>query len=319
MNKMSMGIEIIGLGKQLPAECVTNQQIAEQTDTSDEWIRTRSGIQTRYFCGDREMQTDLAAGAAAKALADAGIGPEEVGMCIVATATPEYITPATAAIVQKRLGLPEDIPAFDLNAACTGFIYGLQMTYAMLSAGTLRHPYVLLVGAERLSGLIDPAERSTYVLFGDGAAAAVIRQSEAKRFFCRLGVRGDGEVLYSPTKEKAEPYLHMNGRAVFRFATETITAGIALLEHETGINAEDISYIVCHQANRRIIEHVQRRLKLPQEKFFMNLQHYGNTSAASIPLALADMKDAGLLKTGTRLFLLGFGGGLTTGAAYMEF
>ena len=315
---MSIGIEIIGLGKQLPAACVTNQQIAEKTDTSDEWIRTRSGIRTRYFCEGVETQTDLAAGAAANALADAGVRAEEIGMCIVATATPEYVTPATAAVVQSRLGLPEDIPAFDLNAACTGFIYGLQLSAAMLSSGTLRHPYVLLIGAERLSGVIDPAERSTYVLFGDGASAAVIRASDTKRFFCRLGVRGDAEVLYGPTKEKQEPYLHMNGRAVFRFATETILSGISMLEQESGVTAADVDYIVCHQANQRIIEHVQKRLKLPHEKFFMNLQKYGNTSAASIPLALADMKEAGLLRKGVRLFLLGFGGGLTTGAAYME-
>lgn len=316
---MNRGIEIVGLGKMLPAACVTNQQIAEQTDTSDEWIRSRSGICTRYFCKEGESQTDLAAGAAANALADAGVRAEEVGMCIVATATPEYVTPATAAVVQKRLGLPEDIPAFDLNAACTGFIYGLQLAAAMLHAGTLQHPYVLLIGAERLSGVIDPVERSTYVLFGDGAAAAVIRVSDTGRFLCRLGVRGDAEVLYGPTKEKAEPYLHMNGRAVFRFATETILSGIALLEAESGIAAGDVDYIVCHQANQRIIEHVQKKLKLPHEKFFMNLQKYGNTSAASIPLALADMKEAGLLKKGVRLFLLGFGGGLTKGAAYMEF
>ena len=135
---MIQGIEIVGLGRQLPALRVTNQEIAEMTDTSDEWIRTRSGIQSRYFCRDGETQADLAAGAAEKALADAGIKPDEVGMCIVATATPEYVTPSTAALVQKNLGLPEDIPAFDLNAACTGFIYGLQLACSMLYAGALR-------------------------------------------------------------------------------------------------------------------------------------------------------------------------------------
>ena len=316
---MIQGIEIVGLGRQLPALRVTNQEIAEMTDTSDEWIRTRSGIQSRYFCRDGETQADLAIGAAEKALADAGISPDEVGMCIVATATPEYVTPSTAALVQKNLGLPEDIPAFDLNAACTGFIYGLQLACSMLYAGALRHPYVLLIGAERLSGVIDPAERSTYVLFGDGAGAAVIRASESRRFFCRLGVRGDDAVLYGPTHEKPDPYLHMNGRAVFRFATEAISSGIALLEEESGVKAAEVEYIVCHQANQRIIEHVQKRLKLPREKFFINLHEYGNTSAASIPLALAEMKESELLVPGTRLFLLGFGGGLTKGAAYVEF
>ena len=312
------GIKILGLGKQLPSACVTNDQIAEKTDTSDEWIRTRSGIRTRYFCTGSETQIDLAAGAARKAVRDAGIDPSEIGMCIVATATPEYVTPSAAAMVQKRIGLAEDIPAFDLNAACTGFLYGLQCAYSMLYTNVLPRPYVLLIGAERLSGIIDPAERSTYVLFGDGAAAAVITASETKPFYCRLGVRGDDQILYSPAKEKEEAWLHMDGRAVFRFAVSCITEGIGLLEQESGVTADAVDYIVCHQANQRIIEHVQKRLKLPTEKFFMNLQRYGNTSAASIPLALTDMKEQGLLTDGKKLFLLGFGGGLTKGAAYLE-
>ena len=173
-DKFMQGLQLLGMGKQLPSTCVSNDMIAEHTDTSDEWIRTRSGIRTRYHCGKGETQTALAAGAGRRALADAGVKPEEIGLCIVATATPEYVTPASAALVQHELGLPEEIPAFDLNAACSGFIYGLQVAYSMLCAGVLAHPYVLLIGAERLSGVIAPEERSTYVLFGDGAGAAVL-------------------------------------------------------------------------------------------------------------------------------------------------
>ncbi|MBR2188411.1 MAG: beta-ketoacyl-ACP synthase 3 [Eubacterium sp.] len=316
------GLQIAGLGRQLPARLVTNDEIAGMTDTDDAWIRSRSGIETRYFCGEESL-ADLACSAAERAMKDAGVPPEEIGICIVATATGDFVTPSTAAILQRRLGFREDIPAFDLNAACTGFIYGLQVMDSMLRScreadcrSTDR--YGLLVGGERLSGIIDPAERSTFVLFGDGAGAAVVKLSEGHRFFSRLGVRGDTEMLFAPKADQPEPWLHMNGKGVFRFAAESIARGIELLEQDSKVAAEDVDYIVCHQANRRIIEHVRKQRNLPEEKFYMNLQRYGNTSAASIPLALADMKEEGLLTPGTRLFMIGFGAGLTRGAAYLE-
>lgn len=311
------GLRIAGLGKQLPENCVTNEMIAERTDTSDEWIRSRSGIETRYFCGE-ETHRSLSVGAAARAIADAGIDPKEIGLCIVATATPDMVTPSASAMLQKDLGLPEDIPAFDLNAACSGFIYGLQVAHSMMCAGAVQRPYALLVGAERLSGIIDPSYRSTYVLFGDGAGAAVLQRSEAHRFFCSLSVQGDDRALYAPMHGEPEAYLHMDGKEVFRFAVNSISDGIRYLEEVSGVPAQEADYIVCHQANKRIIEHVRRLRKLAPEQFYMNLQRYGNTSAASIPLALADMKEEGLLTEGKRIFLLGFGSGLTRGSAYME-
>lgn len=312
------GLRIAGIGKQLPELCVTNEMIAEQTDTSDEWIRTRTGIRTRYFC-TQETQLELCVGAAKKAMEDAGVGPEEIGLCMVATLTADFVTPSAAALLQRELGLSSDIGAFDLNAACAGFVYGMQIAHSILNVAGTDRPYALLVGAERMSRIIDPKERGTYVLFGDGAAAAVLDLSKQHRFFSALGVQGDKDALYAPHGGNAEPWLHMDGKAVFRFAVASIEAGIKTLEVMSGIPASEVDYIVCHQANLRIIEHVQKKTGLRSAQFYMNLQRYGNTSAASIPLALSDMKDEGLLTEGTRVFLISFGSGLTKGSAYLEF
>lgn len=312
------GIQIIGMGKAVPARRIENEAFTENLDTSDAWIRSRTGIKSRYFCVD-EMQMDLCVKAAEQALENAGIGPEEIGLCIVATITPDYHTPSSACMVQKLLGLPKDIPAFDLNAACSGFVYGLEVVSCMLGAGTLSRPYALLIGAEKLSRIMNFQDRSTCVLFGDGAAAAVIRPSAQHTFFCRLGSQGDEEALNAPGIGYPEPYIHMDGRKVFQFAVRTMESGIRLLEKETGTKAEEVDWLICHQANERIIRHVQKRLNLRPEQFFMNLDRYGNTSGASIPLAMAEMMEQGKLAAGTKAYCLGFGGGLTWGAAYLEF
>lgn len=312
------GIQIIGMGKALPARRVENEAFTEMVDTSDEWIRSRTGIRSRYFC-EEEKQMDLCSEAAHKALKAAGIRPDQVGLCIVATITPDYHTPSSACMVQKMLGLPEDIPAFDINAACSGFVYGLQVVSCMLGSKALPRPYALLIGAEKLSRIMNFNDRSTCVLFGDGAAAAVICPSEEHRFFCRLGSQGNAEALNAPGIGYPEPYIHMDGRKVFEFAVRAMDDGIRMLEEETGTRAEEIDVFICHQANARIIRHVQRKRKLPEERFYINLDRYGNTSGASVPLAMAELMEQGKLKKGTKAYCLGFGGGLTWGAAYMEF
>lgn len=311
------GIQLLGMGKSLPARQVKNEDLTAYVDTSDEWIRTRTGIVTRYF-SEQETHADLCVEAAKQALTNAGVKPEQIGLCIVATISADYATPSAACLVQTRLGLPGDIPAFDLNAACSGFIYALSVASSMMGNGSTSRPYALIIGAEQLTRMLNMQDRTTCILFGDGAAAAVIKASDSARFICRLGSQGDVSALNTPGLMREEQYIHMDGKAIFRFATRILSEGIELLEKESGVAAEDIDYIVCHQANRRIIEYVQRKEKLPKEKFYINLDHYGNTSGASIPLALADLMEQKKLPSGTRLFLVGFGSGLTWGAAYIE-
>lgn len=312
------GIHIIGMGKALPARKVTNEELAQVTDTDDAWIRSRTGIRTRYFCQE-ETQTELCIRAAREALQRSGVRPDQIGLCVVATITADHHTPSAACLVQAALGLPGDIPAFDINAACSGFVYGLYVVSSLMGTADHSRPYALLIGAEKLSRIMNFQDRSTCVLFGDGAAAAIIQKSETHRFVCRLGAQGDQKALYAPGVNEPEPYIHMDGRAVFQFAVSALEKGIRLLEAETGMRAAEADEIVCHQANVRILAHVQKKLSLPAEKFFVNLDRYGNTSGASIPLALADLTESGRLAPGKKAFCIGFGGGLTWGAAYLEF
>lgn len=346
------GIEIIGLGKAVPETRLTNEDLRQYMDTSDEWIRSRTGIVSRHLCTGEESLTDLATEASRKAMEDAGIAPEEVGLVICATCTTDYMVPSVACAVQENIGIPGGVPAFDINAACSGFVYGLQLIYSLMNAEAAcrsARKYALMIGGEQLSKMLDFSERSVSVLFGDGAAAAIVRGSSQKRFFCHTAAEGDRSALYAHTVGRnqipvmeyrgkrivsenplqitesyaagimKDGYLRMDGRKVFRFAVRVLAAEIDEMEKQSGVPAEEIDYIVCHQANSRIIDYVRKQKNLPEEKFFMNLQEYGNTSGASIPLALADMKDRGMLKPGTRIFCIGFGAGLTWGGCYLEF
>ena len=312
------GIRILGMGKCLPARCVTNEDLTEYVDTSDAWIRERTGIRTRYY-STTETHLDLAATAAQRALERTGIRPDQIGLCIVATISADYATPSAACLVQERLGLPGDIPAFDLNAACTGFLYALNTASALLATPSVHRPYALVIGAEQLTRMLNMEDRSTCILFGDGAAAAVVEADDSARFVCRLGSQGDVHALNTPGLMRREPYIHMDGRAVFRFATMAMERSIRLIETESGVCAKDMDYIICHQANERILAHVQKRMGLTRQQVYRNLDRYGNTSGASIPLALADLDEEGLLHAGSRLILSGFGSGLTWAGAYMEF
>lgn len=303
------GIRIVNTGYYVPKKRVDNNEFSKMLETSDEWITTRTGIKTRHFVDD-ETTTTLAYQAALKAME--GIDKQEVGIIIVASMTNDYFTPSTACLLQKELQLDEDVIAFDLSAACSGFEYGLSVARSLLYMNKKR--YALVVGAECLSSILDFHDRTTCVLFGDGAGAAVIEKAN-QLYLDLTGARGNQDALYV---RRDEQILHMLGRDVFRFATSVILSSVEQLLKEAQLNVDNIDYFVLHQANGRIISHVYKKLKCQPSKFYMNLNEYGNTSAASIPLALAEMNEKKMLKRGMKIILVGFGGGLTYGANLLE-
>lgn len=309
------GLHIVAAGRCVPKKVVTNDDLSKIVDTSDEWISTRTGIKRRHFVEDERVQ-DLATDAARDAIERAGISVDDVGVCIVATVKPDYITPAMACMVQMNLGFPTDIPCFDISAGCSGFMYGVQIARGILMQSKKR--YGVVIGVEVLSKFIDMTDRSTCVLFGDGAGAAVIELSDEHRYFGDLGTKGDRDVLFCPNESHEDRFVSMTGSEVFKFAVSTVPKSIDYLLKQADLTADDIDYFVCHQANKRIIESVAKKCNQPLEKFFINLDEYGNTSSASIPIALSEMSDKGLLKPGTKLICVGFGAGLTWGGAYLE-
>ena len=308
------GLKIVSTGRALPAKVVTNDDMSKLVETSDEWIATRTGIRTRHFCAG-ETQADLAEQAARRALERGKVDVGDLCACIVATVTPDCSAPTSACLLQQRLDLPEDIPCFDMNVGCTGFIYALQVARGfLLQSG---RPYALVIGAEALSHITDFTDRGTCVLFGDGAGAAVVTLADSP-YACTLGARGDAEAIFIEGPGPERPYIHMDGQKVFRFAVEAVPHCIHVLLEETGLGLEDIDWFVPHQANKRIIDHVAKKLKVPNEKFYQNMMRYGNTSAASIPIALDEMAEQGLLEKGQKVLCVGFGAGLTWGGALLE-
>ena len=310
------GLRIVSTGRALPEHVVTNEDMSRQVDTSDEWIVSRSGIRERRFCTGEENSAALAAAAAAQALERSGIDPGQLAACIVATVSPRFATPSNGCVVQHMLGLPEGLPCFDISVGCTGFVYGLQIARGLLLQDSC-HPYALVIGAEALSRIMDFTDRSTCVLFGDGAGAAVISLADGP-YACTLGARGDPDTLWALGPGDTPSHIHMDGKAVFRFAVEAVPRVVRDLLEQTGLTAEDVDWIVPHQANRRIVESAARRLELPMDKFFLNLDRYGNTSAASIPMALDEMTERGLLVRGQKIICAGFGAGLTWGGVLLE-
>ena len=301
------GLKLLGTGYALPTRVLDNDAMTAYVETSDEWITTRTGIRQRHFCGEGESTTTLAIEAARKALDDSGLDKSEIGCVIVATSSGEYVMPSTACLVHKALALREDIPVFDLGAACAGFLYAVDAARAMLLAHGGRA--ALVIGAEQMSQLLDMADRNTCVLFGDAAGAAVFALDEDAEYAYVCGTRGDMAIqVGGPRRTLA---MTMEGQNVFRFAVSTIPATVEELLEKTGKTLDEVDWVVCHQANQRIIDASVRRLGVPAEKFYKNLDRYANTSAASIPLALAEMKESGKLKSGQRVILVGFGGGLT--------
>ncbi len=309
-------IQIIATGKALPRKLVTNDDMSKIVDTSDEWISTRTGIKQRYFC-DGEKNWELACQAAKAAMEKGGIEKEQIGAIIVGTATNDYIMPSVACVLQQELGLPADIPAFDINAACSGFIYALRVAGSLLQDEA--RPYALVLGSEQLSTRADMTDRSTCVLFGDGAGAAVIKRNPEKKFYGVWGTEGNKEALGCHGHLTGNPYIYMEGQTVFRFATQYMSNAVKMVLEKAELTVEDIDYVLCHQANERIIDYVRKQFKAPEEKFFKIIHKYGNTSAASIPLGLAEMDEQGLLTPGKKVIIVGFGAGFTWGSMLLEF
>jgi 3-oxoacyl-[acyl-carrier-protein] synthase III len=319
------GVRIAGVGHYVPAGVLTNADLERMLDTSDEWITTRTGMKERHIATADEPTSEISVAAARRAIASAGIEPRDLDCIIVATVTPDYLFPATACIVGSKLGIP-GVPAFDMEIACSGFIYGLTVASSMVRTGVFKR--ILLIGAEELSRIIDYEDRSTAVLFGDGAGAVVLEASATDSFLAsELGADGtDPRNLYVEVGGTATPAItaediatkrnkvRMNGREVFRFAVTKMIEATNIALGKANIEARDVTWLIPHQANRRIIDAAAKHLNMPPERVVVNIDRYGNTSAASIPMALSETVEAGKLKDGDVILFVGFGGGLSWGA-----
>lgn len=312
------GLEIIATGHYVPSNKVSNQDMSKLVDTSDEWIMARTGISNRHFV-ENENTSSLAVKAAKMALDQSKIEISEIGYLIVATFTPDHMCPSVSCLVQRELGLEESILAFDLNAACSGFIYGLITMGKLLENS---EKYGLVIGCEVISKVLDFTDRGTCILFGDGAGAALVKGKKDSIFYETYGVRGnDTELICEGTplcNQISDGKVRMDGAAVFRFAVDAVAKVIKKLLAESKLSMEEIEFVVCHQANARIISNVQRGLKAPKEKFFMNVSEYANTSAASVPIALSEMNQQGMLQKGMTIICVGFGAGFTWGGVLLE-
>ena len=320
-------IGITGVGAYVPERVLTNADLEAMVDTSDQWIVERTGIRERRIAEESQAASDLALPACRDALAQAGVGAEDIDYIVVATATPDMIFPATACIIADQLGSPK-AAAYDLLAGCTGFIYALAQTYGALAGGLAER--ALVIGTETLSKITNWSDRSTCIIFGDGAGAAVVeRVSDGGFRGFELGADGSGgQDLCVPASGSRTPitaetmsqdlqYIKMNGSEVFRFATRIMVTSAESLLDACDATIDDVDLYVPHQANKRIIDHAAKHLGLPPEKVLVNIDRYGNTSSASIPLALVEGVEDGRIKPGTRVLLSGVGAGLTWGSAYM--
>ena len=328
-----MGINILGMGSYVPEQKMTNDDFTKFVETNDEWIRTRTGITERRMA-DWEPTWYMGKMASVAALERAGVTADEIGLVISTSVTPDFLTPSMASIIQYEIGANK-AAAFDLNAACTGFVYALDTARRFLETDdSLR--YVLVVANEALSRFVDYEDRSTCVLFGDGAAAAVVERSD-KLFSSYLGSDGSGaRVLFARSLEVAPQVklesdfddgfpekplhqLYQNGKEVYKFATQALPKSFELAAEKVGVTKDEIDWFIPHQANVRIIETAAKKLKVGMDKFIITLDHFGNTSSASIPLALNEGIEKGVVKRGQKLALIGFGAGLTYGGIVMEY
>jgi len=318
--------QVIGCGSYLPETILTNVELARRVDTSDEWIRERTGIHKRHIAREGELTSDLAVMAAREALLDAGIDSGELDLIVCATTTPDDTFPAAATKVQARLGMSHGA-AFDVQAVCSGFIYALSVADNFIKSG--QSETVLVIGAETMSRLLDWKDRTTCVLFGDGAGAVVLQAHEGKGDNSDRGVLNtklfsDGrlrELLYvdgGPSSTQTTGYLRMQGREVFRHAVTNISAAIEASVHAAGLTIADIDWFVPHQANQRILDGTARRLGIPTEKVVSTVAEHGNTSAASVPLALAEAVSDGRIEAGDLVLMEAMGGGFTWGAALVR-
>ena len=320
--RQGVEVSITGLGTCVPDRVVTNDELAAYVDTSDEWIVARTGIRERRMAAAEQALSDLALPAAVAALEDASVDAGDVDLLIVATVTPDMAFPSTAALLADALGARE-AGAYDLSAGCTGFMYGIAQAYGMLVAGLAKR--ALVVGGDLLSRILDWHDRSTLVLFGDGAGAVVMEPVPERGFLgFELGADGGGGGnLWLPgsgsrTFDKNEKYVIMNGREVFKFATRVLVQSAEELMEQCGITVDDVDVYVPHQANVRIIDHATKKLGVPSDRVVVNVDRYGNTSSGSIPLALADARADGRLRPGRLVLMTGMGAGLTWGSALIR-
>jgi len=321
--------KVIGTGLYVPEKVITNFDLEKMVDTTDEWIVTRTGIKERRFAADNEATSDLGAEAARRALDDAKINSSEIDMVILATATPDMMFPATACLVQHKLGIKR-AAAFDLEAACSGFLYGLSIADTYIKSGV--YETILVIGTETFSRIIDPQDRNTCVLLGDGAGAAVLREGEdGHRILCNY-LSADGsnaDLLKVPaggsrlpanqqTVEQRLHYMKMNGKETYRFAARLMVEAVTIALAKSELSEKDIDLLIPHQANIRILKSVAKKLSLPMENIMVNLDKYGNTSAASIPIALDEAIKQGKIDDGDIVVLTAFGSGLTWGATVIK-
>jgi 3-oxoacyl-[acyl-carrier-protein] synthase-3 len=328
IGKANGAISITGIGAYAPDRVVTNDDLSEMMETSDEWIVERTGIRERRIAADEQALSDLALPAARAALAEAHVGGADVDLIIVATVTPDMAFPSAGAIIADELGA-DDAAAYDLSAGCTGFMYAVAQAYGMLAAGLAHH--ALVVGGDVLSRILDWTDRRTAVLFGDGAGAVVLeRVSEGGFLGFELGADGSGgPQLFLPAGGSRAPasaetiaehkhFVQMNGREVFKFATRVLVSSAQKVLAECGKSVDDVDVYIPHQANVRIMDHAADKLGIPREKMVVNVDRYGNTSSGSIPLALADADADGRLRDGALVLMTGMGAGLTWGSGLIE-
>lgn len=331
MSSAELSVFIRAMGVHTPDRTLTNAELSKMVDTSDEWIKTRSGIAERRIAGPGENPSDMGAKAGAKALERAGLTPADVDLLIVATMTPDVPFPSTACLLQAKLGLRRDIPCFDVSAACSGFVYALQVAKDMMRSGAYRR--ALVVGAEKLSSVVDWSDRTTCVLFGDGAGAVLLETTPEPSVGLLgnlLGADGNNaELLHCAGGGSAAPatadslrdgnhFLRMNGKEVFRHAVRVMTESCERVLAKCDIKSEQVAWFIPHQANIRILEAVASQLNVGMERFPSNLDRYGNTSAASIPLALEEAWKDGKIKHGDLILIVAFGAGLTWGATLLR-
>jgi 3-oxoacyl-[acyl-carrier-protein] synthase-3 len=336
-------IAILGTGSYVPSRIMTNDELSKLVDTSDEWIATRTGIRERRIAADDENTSDLATHAARAALADAGLAAADIDLIVLATLTPDMPMPACATLVQAKLGTKAHAASFDLNAACSGFLYALDTAWAMLASGRYKH--ALVIGAEKMSGVLDWTDRTTCVLFGDAAGAVVLGPSRgdgarmigAKLYceggmddlLCIPGANGGGKKSKTTSAAAVDAlsgdftldrthFLRMKGREVFKVAVREMEDAIEEILEQHAIDPAHIACVIPHQANLRIIDAIAKSLKLPLDRFFINVDRYGNTSAASVPLALDEARKAGRVKRGDITLFVAFGAGLTYGSALVR-
>lgn len=316
-----MSFCILGTGMYVPERVVTNDELSTIVETSDEWITQRIGVKERRVC-TTETASDLAYKAAKSALENCGCTPEELDLIICATVSGETVSPSVACMVQRKLGAT--CMAYDINAACSAFLFLLETAAGYFARKTVKK--VLVVGAERMSRIVDWEDRGTCCIFGDGAGAAVLGEGDGY-MLSEITVKGGDEVIKIPQfigkspffePEQEKPYIHMNGQETFKFAVNAICEDIRNILDKSGLTADDIKYIVPHQANKRIIDFAAKRLRISQDKFFVNIEKYGNTSSASVPIALDEMNRQGLLNRGDLIILTAFGGGLANATCLIK-